>query len=421
MKPTVEVSMIVKDGASCLARCLKSAAPFVDRIVVGDTGSSDESAAIARDHGAEVIPIPWEDDFSRARNRVLAQRKCDWILVLDADEMLDEAGGALIRQLAEDSGVHAYHNPRWNYVCDASTRLGYQAARPNPFLVEEARQYPAYVSLPTTRLFRGHPEIYYEGCVHETVTKRLAALGLPTARAEFVVHHFGHAEEPESVRLKKNDVYQALGEKKLNANPADAQALIEMGLAELEHARRPAVALEHFERACRLSPRSATAWLYGGMCMARLGKLPEALERLERATTLGLQSAVLYQALGDVHYHAGRFAQARLAYTQVAVQGEACPLSEAKLGASEVHLGMARDGIMRMQRAVASAPAFAELYDMLAAGALLSGDVMLAARTLETRLRMGNVTPFQFRLAEIVQARLPELQRKRAEQESSAA
>ena len=39
MKPTVELSMIVKDGAAVLARCLRSAAPFVDRILVGDAGA----------------------------------------------------------------------------------------------------------------------------------------------------------------------------------------------------------------------------------------------------------------------------------------------------------------------------------------------------------------------------------------------
>jgi hypothetical protein len=45
---TVELSMIVKDGGADLARCLSSAAPFVDRIVVGDTGSRDGSREISR-------------------------------------------------------------------------------------------------------------------------------------------------------------------------------------------------------------------------------------------------------------------------------------------------------------------------------------------------------------------------------------
>ncbi len=408
MKPTLELSMIVKDGAQVLARCLRSVEPLVDRIVVGDTGSADESAAIARSFGAEVIAVPWEDDFSRARNCVLWHRKCDWILVLDADEMLDASGGAQIRQLIEAQQLFAYHNPRWNYMRDASARLGFQAARPNPIVLEESRSYPAYVPLPTTRLFRNHPGIFYEGCVHETVTRRLATLGLATARAEFIVHHFGHAEDADAERQKKNNLYQALGEMKLQANANDAQAYIEIGLAELENARRPAVALSHFERACELSPQSAVAWLFAGACLVRLMKLPEALQRLDRAAKLGLRNAVFFQTLGDAHFHAGRYGEARDAYAQVAALGDASPLSEAKRGACEVYLGSAAEGIRRMQQAVADAPQFAELYDMLAASALLGGDIELAARTLEARRRLGHLTEFHAQLAALLQAQMKE-------------
>ena len=405
MRPTIEVSMIVKDGAPVLARCLRSVS-FADRIVIGDTGSRDDSAAIARDHGAEVVDIPWEQDFSRARNRVLAHRKCDWVLVLDADEMIDASGAELIRELIESPRIDAYHNLRWNYMRDTSARLGFQTARPNPVLVEEARPYPAYVPLPTTRLFRSHPGIYYEGCVHETVTRRLAAMKMSTARADFVVHHFGHAEDLETERTKKNDLYQVLSEKKLQASENDPQAFIELGVAELEHARRPAVALAYFDRACRLSPDSAVAWLFAGMCLVRLSKLPEAMERLERAAALGLRNALYYQALGDAHFHANRYAEARDAYTQVALLGEQSPLTEAKLGAAEVHLGSVNEGIQRMQQAIADAPAFSELYDILAAGALLGGNLELAAKTAQARLEMGKLSEFHVQLAALLQAQL---------------
>jgi len=406
MKPTIEVSMIVKDGAPVLGRCLNSVASFADRILVGDTGSSDESQAIARGYGAEVIDIPWEHDFSRARNRVLEQRKCDWILVIDADEMFDSSAGAKIRDLIASPTLAAYHNPRWNYMRDASTRLGFQAARPNPVLLEAARPYPAYVPLPTTRLFRAHPGVYYEGCVHETITRRLTALQLATACSDFIVHHFGHAEDADDERQRKNDFYQQLGEQKLAAAPNDAQAFIELGYAELENSRRPAVALAHFERACALSPQSAVGWLFSGVCLVRLMRLPEALDRLARAGNLGLRNAVFYQAVGDALFHAARYEEARDAYAQVAALGEASPLSEAKRGASEVYLGAAREGIARMQRAVADAPAFGELYDILAAGALLGGDVALAAKTAEARLKVGEPTRFHLELAALLQAQL---------------
>jgi hypothetical protein len=52
MRPTLELSMIVSNGAAGLDRCLRSVAGIVDRIVIGDTGSSDETGAIARRRGA---------------------------------------------------------------------------------------------------------------------------------------------------------------------------------------------------------------------------------------------------------------------------------------------------------------------------------------------------------------------------------
>ncbi len=100
--PTIELNMIVKNGAAGLARCLTSVAPFIDRIVIGDTGSTDATPDIARQFGAELLRLPWEDDFARARNRVLAYRRCDWILVLDADEMLDHHAARQIRTLLDD-------------------------------------------------------------------------------------------------------------------------------------------------------------------------------------------------------------------------------------------------------------------------------------------------------------------------------
>jgi tetratricopeptide (TPR) repeat protein len=410
MQPTLELSMIVKNGAPVLERCLRSAAPFVDRILIGDTGSTDGSQDLARAFGAEVIDIPWEQDFSRARNRVLQMRKCDWILVLDADEMLDPAGGARIRELIQTQTLFAYHNPRWNYMRDASKRIGFQSAKPNPFLLDDARSYPAYVPLPTTRLFRSYSGIYYEGCVHETVTRRLAALHLPTASADFIVHHFGHAEDDSEERQQKDEFYQTLGEKKLKANPNDPQALLEMGLAELEHAHRPETALALFERASQLSPQSAAAWLYAGVCLVRLSKIPEALEKLEQAASLGLETGVYFQALGDAYFQAGHFAQASAAYMRLVSIGETSPLSEPKLGACEVRLGLVEQGTRRMQQAIATAPEYAELYDILAAAALLSGNLPVAVKTVEARLRLGHPTAFHVQLVAAIQAQFEQQQ-----------
>jgi glycosyltransferase involved in cell wall biosynthesis len=109
--------MIVRDGGASFTRCLRSARPLVDRIVIGDTGSTDDSRAIVESFDAEVVSIPWEDDFAAARNRVLAMAQCDWVLVLDADEMLDPVEAtSLLPVLISDESVHAYTLTRRDYV-----------------------------------------------------------------------------------------------------------------------------------------------------------------------------------------------------------------------------------------------------------------------------------------------------------------
>lgn len=88
--------MIARDEARCIQRSLASARPWVDEMVVLDTGSRDDTVARAQAAGARVVRFDWTDDFAAARNHALAQTDADWRLVLDADEWI-EAGGAGVR------------------------------------------------------------------------------------------------------------------------------------------------------------------------------------------------------------------------------------------------------------------------------------------------------------------------------------
>ncbi len=84
----INLVMIVKNEARSLEKCLRLAKPLVDRMIVVDTGSEDETVEIARRMGAEVFFFSWIDDFSAARNYALEQSDGDWNLVLDGDEYL---------------------------------------------------------------------------------------------------------------------------------------------------------------------------------------------------------------------------------------------------------------------------------------------------------------------------------------------
>ncbi|MEV6923092.1 glycosyltransferase family 2 protein [Dactylosporangium sp. NPDC051485] len=85
--PLLSASLIVKDEEDVLARCLTALRDLADEIVVYDTGSSDRTVEIAREHGATVIEGFWNDHFGDARMRGLAHCRGRWALWVDADEV----------------------------------------------------------------------------------------------------------------------------------------------------------------------------------------------------------------------------------------------------------------------------------------------------------------------------------------------
>lgn len=86
--PLLSACMIVKDEEDVLAEALTAVREFVDEIVVYDTGSTDRTREIAHEHGARVIEGYWNDHFGDARNRSLAHCTGQWILWVDADEVI---------------------------------------------------------------------------------------------------------------------------------------------------------------------------------------------------------------------------------------------------------------------------------------------------------------------------------------------
>lgn len=104
MAQRISLVVIARDEAARIGRLLDSVAPWVDTMLVLDTGSRDDTPRIAAAHGARVEHFAWCDDFSAARNRALELAAADWHLVLDADEWLLDGGPALraLRQMAPD-------------------------------------------------------------------------------------------------------------------------------------------------------------------------------------------------------------------------------------------------------------------------------------------------------------------------------
>ena len=399
MKPTLELSMIVKNGAAGLARCLGSVKGLADRITIGDTGSADETIEIAGKFGANVISLEWNSDFAAARNAVLAQSQCDWILILDADEMLDCTARSQIPELMLNPSISCYDVYAWNYVLDPGFRSSGEQAIRNPVLAPETSSYPAYFPSLNTRLFRRSPDIYFEHCVHETVADRVDALRLGRKTADFVIHHFGYVEDDEQKRKQKEKLYYDLAMRKVAGSRDNYQANLGAGIAELDHAKNPTAALSYFEKALAIHARRAAPWLYAGICLLRTGKTTVALTHLNRARAIEPKNILAASSLGDLFFQLGDHVQARESYELAIALGDLSALSLAKLGAAEVHLGLREAGIARVESAVLQSPENGELYDILATARFLAGDQIAACEAADRRLSLKNASAFNYFLA----------------------
>lgn len=85
---TISLCMIVKNEQDTLECCLQSVRDIVDEIIIVDTGSIDQTKDIASKWSAHIFDFEWIDDFRAARNFSFAKATMDYILWLDADDVL---------------------------------------------------------------------------------------------------------------------------------------------------------------------------------------------------------------------------------------------------------------------------------------------------------------------------------------------
>ena len=144
---TLGLSMIVRDAAEWLPDCLASARPVASEIVIADTGSADGTISVAQSLGARVVSIRWQNDFAAARNLALGEMKADWVLSLDADELLDVSALLQIPALLRKTSADGFQVTIRNYVLSLEDRVWDRPAVPNTSSLPAAAKYPACVIL----------------------------------------------------------------------------------------------------------------------------------------------------------------------------------------------------------------------------------------------------------------------------------
>jgi len=170
---TLSLCMIVRDEEEMLPRSLAAAASAVDEIVIVDTGSQDRTIEIAKSFGARVIEREWTGSFSDARNASFDAATSDWLLYLDADEVLIEADIEKLRELSGQTWREAFYLLETNFtgVEELGTSIQHSALR----------------------VFRNRPEYRFRGRLHEQITPSLPTY-LPERIAETSVRldHYGY-------------------------------------------------------------------------------------------------------------------------------------------------------------------------------------------------------------------------------------
>lgn len=151
-KPTLAVAMIVKNEARLLEQCLESVASLADEIVILDSGSTDETEAIARRYTDKFYVNAKWPGFGPQRQLAQSYVTADWVLWLDADEVVtDELADSIRKVIAHNNRQHIYNIRRLSWAFGQFIRHGSW----NPDVV--ARLYPTALTT------------YNDNLVHESV------------------------------------------------------------------------------------------------------------------------------------------------------------------------------------------------------------------------------------------------------------
>lgn len=240
--------MIVKDEEAVLSRALDSIKDVVDEMIIVDTGSKDQTKAIASRYTPHVYDFIWCSDFAKARNYAFSKGTMDYLMWLDADDVLKEADRQELLALKEtlNDDVDMVMMP---YVAavheDGSIAFSYERER----------------------LFRRDRHDQWQGAVHEVI--------VPAGKVLHSRVHIWHQSIKKTKTRRNLDIYEAI--RKTRSLDAREQFYYARELQECGESRAAVQAFITFLQrgdgwaencidACRhlayLEPEEALNWLF---------------------------------------------------------------------------------------------------------------------------------------------------------------
>jgi glycosyltransferase involved in cell wall biosynthesis/coenzyme F420-reducing hydrogenase beta subunit/polysaccharide pyruvyl transferase WcaK-like protein/lipopolysaccharide biosynthesis regulator YciM len=382
---SVSLCMIVKNEEKNLPRCLLSLKPIVDEIIIVDTGSTDRSRNLAALFGANVVDHPWNGDFSAARNVSLEQATGNWILVMDADEVIAPHDHEQFRQLLKIStGKNsAFEITTRNYM----TKMNAEHWQANDGHYPEQEAGGGWIPSNKVRLFTNLKTIHFTNPIHELVDQSLAQARIPVRKSSIPVHHYGYLDKER--QQEKGEQYYLLGIKKLaESGENDCTALSELAIQAGEIGRY-AEAVELWSKVLGLAPDLPLAYFNLGFVYLQMGRFTESRDASAKAMKLkrNYYEAVNNYAMAELCL--GNHDEAIKVLNKTLTEKPGYPNALAMLAVTRVYSNKKDEGLKLFRKLSDSGVVFVEFINE-SVKKLISAQRINEARTiLDTALAHG--------------------------------
>jgi hypothetical protein len=287
--------VIARNEEARIASCLESLRPHVDEIVLVDTGSTDRTPEIAHELGARVYTYRWCDDFSSARNQSLDLARGKWIFWMDADDVISEESGRLLRELAA-------RHPDCDVAFQAQVRIP-----PGP------GEYSNSV-VDHVKLFPNRADVRFEHRIHEQILPSLRRAGIEVAMSDIVVTHEHYDRSPEGQAAKRRRDSRLL-RLDLRDRPDHPFVLFNFGMTHLYATHDYELAAHYLRRSIERSnwSDSIVRKAYALLTSARMSQQDWdlAVSALEEGRVYYPDDAELLYLAGQVYQELGQLDRAR--------------------------------------------------------------------------------------------------------------
>lgn len=176
---TLSLAVIVKNEEVHLPTLMETARIYADEIIIVDTGSTDRTKEIARQYTDKIFDFVWVDDFSKARNFGLEKCTSDFIIWLDADDLI-----------AKDTA---------QMLCDMKAKPIEWDVLYLPYVYARNAEGQITLSQVRERIFRNNKGLKFEFPIHECL-KYVGELKFEHRNDIKVIHNKIVANEPSVTR-----------------------------------------------------------------------------------------------------------------------------------------------------------------------------------------------------------------------------